>query len=110
MMTRYSVPMYGNPDDRLCFFYWEDMVNWLRSEMEADGNTFRFNITHWKESGPKGKKTKATCQLSWVRINPETKMAEMVSRTVTCEDNTILPTIDVKCGSHVRKEWVVAQW
>ena len=110
MMTRYSVPMYGNPDDRLCFFYWEDMVNWLRSEMEADGNTFRFNITHWKESGPKGKKTKATCQLSWVRINPETKMAEMVSRTVTCEDNTILPTVNVKCGSHVRKEWAVAQW
>lgn len=110
MMTRYSVPMYGNPDDRLCFFYWEDMVNWLRSEMEADGNTFRFNITHWKQSGPKGKKTKATCQLCWVRINPETKMAEMVSRTVTCEDNTILPTIDVKCGSHVRKEWAVAQW
>ena len=110
MMTRYSVPMNSNPDERLCFFYWEDMVNWLRSEMEADGNTFRFNITHWKESGPKGKKTKATCQLSWVRINPETKMAEMVSRTVTCEDNTILPTIDVKCGSHVRKEWAVAQW
>ena len=110
MMTRYSVPMYGNPDDRLCFFYWEDMVNWLRSEMEADGNTFRFNITHWKESGPKGKKTKATCQLSWVRINPETKMAEMVSRTVTCEDNTILPTIEVDTGYRIRKEWAVAQW
>lgn len=110
MMNRYSIPMNSNPDERVFFFYWEDVVNYLREEMEADGNTFRFNITHWKESGPKGKKTKATCQLSWVRIDPETKMAETVSKTVTCEDNTILPTIEVDTGYRIRKEWAVAQW
>lgn len=108
MMNRYSVPMNSNPDERLFFFYWEDMIEYLRNEMEADGHTFRYNITNWKECG-KGKK--ASCQLTWVRINQQTMMAETVSRTVTCEDNTILPgdkRVDYKGRTWV--DWERAQW
>lgn len=110
MMNRYSIPMNSKPDERIYFFYWEDMIAYLREEIEADGNTFRYNITNWKEKGAKGHKTQASCILQWIRINPETKMASLITRTATCEDNTILPTVDVKIGSHVRKEWAVAQW
>ena len=112
MMNRYSIPMNSNPDERVFFFYWEDVVNYLREEVEADGNTFRYSITHWKESGKRvnGKRSKAVCQLMWMRINQETKMAEMVSKTVTCEDNSILPLVDVVCGDYKRQEWAVGQW
>ena len=49
MMNRYSVATIANPDDRIFFFYWEDMIEYLRNEMEADGRTYRMKITDWKE-------------------------------------------------------------
>lgn len=110
MMNRYSCPVNSNPDDRVYFFYWEDMVEYLRNEVEADGHTYRHNITNWQEKGPKGNKTKATCSLVWMRINQETMMAEVVTRTVTCEDNTVLPTVERVCGKHVYHDWKRAEW
>lgn len=112
MMNSYSIPMNSNPDERKFFSCWEDVVKYLREEVEADGNTFRYSITHWKESGARvnGKRTKTICQLMWMRINHDTKMAEMVSKTVTCEDNTTLPTVEVVSGSYRRTEWAVGQW
>ena len=54
--------------------------------------------------------TKATCSLVWMRINQETMMAEVVTRTVTCEDNTVLPTVERVCGKHVYHDWKRAEW
>lgn len=109
MMNRYSCPVNADRNDRVFFFYWEDMINYLREQMEADGNTYRMKITEWKGAGKKGE-NKASCQLQWVRINPETQMAEMVTRTVTCEDADILPTEVYCCGPHKRLVWTRAEW
>jgi len=114
MMTRYSCSNNSNPADRVNFFYWDDMIEYLRNELEADGNTYRLSISNWVQASKKMKKEgKASCQLMWVRINPETRMAETVSRTVTCEDVSILPTTIVRWGVHndrERIEWSRAEW
>ena len=114
MMNRYSCPNNSNPADRVNFFYWEDMVEYLRNELEADGNTYRMSISNWAQTSKKMEREgKASCQLMWVRINPETRMAETVSRTVTCEDVSVLPTTIVRWGIHndrERIEWSRAEW
>ena len=114
MMNRYSCPNNSNPTDRVNFFYWEDMIEYLRNELEADGNTYRMSISNWAQTSKKMEKEgKASCQLMWVRINPETRMAETVSRTVTCEDVSVLPTTIVRWGIHndrERIEWSRAEW
>ena len=114
MMNRYSCPNNSNPTDRVNFFYWEDMVEYLRNELEADGNTYRMSISNWAQTSKKMEREgKASCQLMWVRINPETRMAETVSRTVTCEDVSVLPTTIVRWGIHndrERIEWSRAEW
>ena len=114
MMNRYSCPNNSNPADRVNFFYWEDMVEYLRNELEADGNTYRMSISNWAQTSKKMEREgKASCQLMWVRINPETRMAETVSRTVTCENVSVLPTTIVRWGIHndrERIEWSRAEW
>lgn len=114
MMTRYSCPNNSNPADRVNFFYWDDMIEYLRNELEADGNTYRMSISNWVQASKKMEREgKASCQLMWVRINPETRMAETISRTVTCEDVNILPTTIVRWGVHndrERIEWSRANW
>ena len=114
MMNRYSCPNNSNPADRVNFFYWEDMVEYLRNELEADGNTYRMSISNWAQTSKKMEREgKASCQLMWVRINPETRMAETVSRTVTCEDVSVLPATIVRWGIHndrERIEWSRAEW
>lgn len=114
MMNRYSCPNNSNPTDRVNFFYWEDMIEYLRNELEADGNTYRMSISNWAQTSKKMEREgKASCQLMWVRINPETRMAETVSRTVTCEDVSVLPTAIVRWGIHndrERIEWSRAEW
>lgn len=107
MMNRYSVALGSDPDDRVYFFYWSDLINHLRDEMEADGLTYRMKITDWKKMATKGK---ASCQLQWVRINPVTQIAEMVTRTVRCEDTRVLPTEPYTVGSHTRLVWARAEW
>lgn len=110
MMNRYSVAAIANPDDRVFFFYWEDMIEYLRNEMEADGHTYRMKITDWKEMSSKGEnKGKANCQLQWVRINDE-GIAELITRTVRCENTDVLPTEPYRIGSHVRMVWKRAEW
>lgn len=101
MMNRFSCPVNSNPDDRVYFFYWEDMVNYLRNEVEADGRTFRYSITAWKESA-KGKK--ATCQMQWMRINEE-GMAVMVSKTVRCEDIDLVSYVEHYEANEYRRAW-----
>lgn len=114
MMIRYSCPNNSNPTDRVNFFYWEDMIEYLRNELEADGNTYRMSISNWAQTSKKMEREgKASCQLMWVRINPETRMAETISRTVTCEDVSVLPTTIVRWGIHndrERIEWSRAEW
>lgn len=110
MMNRYSVAAINNPDDRINFFYWEDMIEYLRNEMEADGRTYRMKITDWKEMFSKENKGKANCQLHWVRINDE-GIAELVTRTVRCEDTSILPGTERVTPRGVRLvDWDRAQW
>ena len=106
MMNRYSVTLNADPDNRIFFFYWNDLIEYLRNEMEADGRTYRMKITDWKEMA---NKKKANCQLQWVRINSE-GIAEMVTRTVRCEDTEILPTESYRIGPHVRMVWKRAEW
>ena len=114
MMTRYSCPNNSNPADRVNFFYWEDMIEYLRNELEADGNTYRMSVSNWAQASKKqAKEGKASCQLMWVRINPETRMAETISRTVTCEDVNILPATITYYGINKDKqriEWNKAEW
>ena len=107
MMNRYSIALSSDPDDRVFFFYWSDLIEHLRGEMEADGFTYRMKITDWKKMAAKNK---ANCQLQWVRVNPVTQMAEMVTRTVRCEDTDVLPTEPCYFGSHVRMVWTRAEW
>lgn len=105
MMNRFSCPVNSNPDERVNFFYWEDMVNYLREEMEADGRTFRYKVTSWKEMSHKGEnKNKATCQLQWVRINNK-GMAEMLSRTVRCEDVDFISYVEHYEANEYRRAW-----
>lgn len=115
MMNRYSIST-NNPLDRterIYFFYWQDMVEYLRNEMEADGKTYRYKVTDWKEMSHRGEnKNKATCQLQWIRINDE-GMAEMLTCTVRCEDTSIIPTTTHVWGLHndkVSYEWKRAEW
>lgn len=103
MTNRYSIPA-NNPIDRterIYFFYWQDMVDYLRNEIEADGKTYRMSISGWTESA-KGKK--ATCQLHWVRINEE-GFAQMVSRTVRCEDVDLISYVEHYEANEYRKAW-----
>ena len=106
MMSRYSVNVSADPDDRIFFFYWEDLVAYLRNEMEADGRTYRMKITDWKKMAAKGK---ANCQFQWMRVNAE-GFAEMVTRTVRCENTEVLPTERFRCGSCIRLVWKRAEW
>lgn len=106
MMNRYSVTINSDPDNRVFFFYWEDLVEYLRNEMEADGRTYRMKITDWRKMATKGM---ASCQMQWVRINAE-GIAEMVTRTVRCEDTQVLPTEPYIIGSHTHMVWKRAEW
>lgn len=106
MMNRYSVNVSADPEDRVFFFYWEDLVAYLRNEMEADGRTYRMKITDWKEMAAKNK---ANCQFQWMRVNAE-GFAEMVTRTVRCENTEVLPTERSRCGSYIRLVWKRAEW
>lgn len=102
-MNRFSIPA-NNPNDRtdrIYFFYWQDMVDYLRNEMEADRKTYRMNITAWTESA-KGKM--ATCQLQWVRINEE-GFAQMLTRTVRCEDIDLVSYVEYHEANEYRKAW-----
>ena len=112
MMTRYSCPNNSNPADRVNFFYWDDMIEYLRNELEADGNTYRMAISNWTQASRKQRdEGKASCQLVWVRINPETRMAETVSRTVTCEDVSILPGAERITPRGIKVvDWYKAEW
>lgn len=110
MMNRFSVATNANPDDRIFFFYWEDMIEYLRNEMEADGRTYRMKITDWKAMSRKSEnKGKANCQLHWVRINDE-GIAELVTRTVRCENTDVLPTEIYYIGPHKNEVWKRAEW
>ena len=103
MTNRYSIPA-NNPNDReerIYFLYWQDMVDYLRQEMEADGRTYRFSTTAWKESA---KGTKATCQLQWVRINEE-GIAQMISRNVRCEDINLVSYVEHYEANEWRKAY-----
>lgn len=103
MTNRYSIPT-NNPADRterIYFFYWQDMVDYLRNEMEADGKTYRMNITGWTKSA---KGTMATCQLQWVRINEE-GFAHVLSRTVRCEDIDLISYVEYHEANEYRKAW-----
>ena len=106
MTARYSVNVSTDPDDRVYFLYWSDLVDYLRGEMEADGRTYRMKITDWKKMATKGK---ANAQMQWVRINAD-GIAEMVTRTVRCEDTSVLPTETYKIGPHVNIVWKRADW
>lgn len=106
MMNRYSVAINSDPDNRIFFFYWEDLVEYLRNEMEADGRTYRMKITDWRKMAAKGT---ASCQMQWVCINDD-GIAEMVTRTVRCEDTRVLPTEPYTIGSHTRMVWKRAEW
>lgn len=106
MMNRYSVSVNSDPDNRISFFYWSDLVEYMRNEMESDGKTYRLKITDWQKMATKGK---ASCQMQWVRINSE-GIAEIIARTVRCEDTQILPTETYTVGPHVRLVWARAKW
>ena len=110
MMNRFSCPVNSDPKNRVYFFYWDDMIAYLREGLEADGRTYRHHISNWNQSYAQRKNKKASCSLEWVRINPDTMMAETITRTVTCEDVDVLPTITRCVGSHTVKELMRAQW
>ena len=112
MMNRYSCPVNSDPKDRINFFYWDDMIEYLCNELEADGNTYRMSISNWMQASKKQREEgKATCTLMWVRVNPETRMAETISRTVTCEDVNILPGTECITPRGVKVvDWYKAEW
>ena len=108
MMNRFSCPVNSDPKNRVYFFYWDDMIAYLREELEADGRTYRHHINSWTQSSAQNKK--ASWSLEWIRINPDTMMAETITRTVTCEDVDVLPATTHCVGSRIIKELNRAQW
>ena len=54
--------------------------------METDTNVYRFNTTEWHKGAGKA----ASCTLQWVRVDPETRMAEMITKTIRCENTDFL--------------------
>ena len=89
MMNRFSIPVNSDPKNRIEFFYLSDAIDYLKQEVEADVNVYRMNITEWRNCAGHA----ASCALQWVRVNPETRMAEMVTKTLRCENRDYLEVI-----------------
>lgn len=81
MMTIFSTTLNKDIDNRIGFYYWSDLVAFLRDEMEKDGCTYPEKIGYWKENR---KCTKLTCSLQWTRIDKATGIAHTVTKRVIC--------------------------
>ena len=83
MMTIFSTTLNKDTDNRIGFYYWSDLVSFLRAEMEKDGCTYPEKITYWRENR---KRTQLYCQLHWTRIDKETGIVSTVTKSVICHE------------------------
>lgn len=86
MMNRFSIALNSDNKNRLGFFYLSDAIDYLINDVETDANIYRFNTTEWHKCAGSA----ASCTLQWVRVNPETRMAEMITKTIRCENTDYL--------------------
>lgn len=83
MKTIFSTTLDKDVDNRIGFYYWSDLVEFLRAEMEKDGCTYPEKITHWREHY---KRTQLYCQLHWIRIDEKTGTCKTVTKSVICHE------------------------
>ena len=107
MIDRFSIAVNGDNKNRIYFFYLSDAIDYLKNDVEADSNTYRLNITEWHKCAGKA----ASCTLQWVRTDPNTRMAEIVTKTIRCEHTDFLEAVCTTDDyGYVRKYFKRVEW
>ncbi|MBR5607622.1 MAG: hypothetical protein IKW44_04460, partial [Bacteroidaceae bacterium] len=107
MIDRFSIAVNGDNKNRIYFFYLSDVIDYLKNDVEADANTYRLNITEWHTCAGSA----ASCTLQWVRTGPNTRMAELVTKTIRCENTDFLEIVHaIDTRGHVWKSYKRVEW